>query len=219
MKTIAIVPIKLNSERVKGKNFRIINGIPLYRYLCDKLVDCNFDEIYIDSDSEEIKNYCQKMGYKYIERLKRLSDKNANGNDLLAYHTSIINADFYFQLFVTAPLLSIDSINDCIDILKNNNDIDSIFTSREHYSWYWFDGKPINYDPKILPRSQDAKPVISETTGLYGIKNNYNKEIKYRIGNKPYIYNVSDEESIDLDTNFDFLFLEYYVQQHLHSTK
>ena len=30
--------------------------------------------------------------------------------------------------------------------------------------------KPINYKPKILPRSQDAKPIIQETTGLYGIK-------------------------------------------------
>ena len=43
-------------------------------------------------------------------------------------------------------------------------------TSRRIFTWYWFDNKPINYNPTKLPRSQDAKPVIVETTALYGIK-------------------------------------------------
>ena len=59
MKTVAIVPIKLNSKRVKGK-LKIVLGKPLYQYLLDKIKRCNFDEIYIDSDSNEIKRYCLK---------------------------------------------------------------------------------------------------------------------------------------------------------------
>ena len=60
IKIVAIIPIKKNSKRVKGKNFKKINKKPLYTYLLDKLKLCNFDEIFIDSDSKEVENYCKK---------------------------------------------------------------------------------------------------------------------------------------------------------------
>ena len=41
-----------------------------------------------------------------LKRLKDLSKDSANGNDL--YHAKKIpNADLYFQIFVTSPLLKI----------------------------------------------------------------------------------------------------------------
>ena len=120
MKVICIVPIKKKSKRIKGKNFKVIAGKPLYSYLLDKLKLCNFDEVYIDSDSNEIKKYALKNNYRFINRLKKLSKDSANGNHLLNYHSSIIKADLYFQLFVTAPLLSIANINRCISKLKNS---------------------------------------------------------------------------------------------------
>ena len=63
MKTVAIVPIKKKSERVVGKNFRLVGGKPLYQHLLDKLNHSLFDEIYIDSDSEELWEYSQTKGY------------------------------------------------------------------------------------------------------------------------------------------------------------
>ena len=123
MKIVAIIPIKTNSVRVKNKNFRLINKIPLYRYLLDKLKKTNFDEIYVDSDSPEIKKYCKSMGYKFIQRKTYLAKNNANGNDLLNYHSKIVNADIYFQLFITAPLLKIETINKCIEIMKSKKPV------------------------------------------------------------------------------------------------
>ena len=73
MKVVAIIPIKKNSKRVKKKNFRIINGKKLYQYLLEKLRYCNFDEIYIDSDSSEIEKYSKKKGFKFIKRKSYLS--------------------------------------------------------------------------------------------------------------------------------------------------
>ena len=170
MKIVAIIPIKTNSVRIKNKNFKLINKIPLYRYLLDKLKESDFDEIYVDSDSAKIRNYCNKMGYKFILRKPYLAKNNANGNDLLNYHGKIISADVYFQLFVTAPLLKVDTINKCISIMKSKKNYDSILTSKSVYTWFWFKKKPVNYSPRILPRSQDAKPLVFETTGLYGIR-------------------------------------------------
>ena len=208
MKCIAFIPIKKNSTRVKKKNFKILGKKKLYQYFLDKIRKCNFDDVYVDSDSNEIKNYCKKVKIKFIERKKSLSKDTANGNDLLNYHNRLIKADLYFQLFVTAPLLSVKTINKCIKLLKNSKKHDSILTSHKIYSWFWFNDKPINYKPKILPRSQDAKPIIVETTGLYGIKYKALKELKCRIGKKPYFFNVDKKEALDLDTNDDFKILK-----------
>lgn len=219
MKVVAIVPIKAKSKRVKNKNFKLIKKKPLYTYLLNTLKKCNFNEIYVDSDSNEIKKYCRKNNFKFIKRLPYLAKDTANGNDLLNYHSKIIDSDYYFQLFITAPLLKKNTINNCIKILRNNKKYDSILTSKSIYSWFWFKKKPVNYSPKILPRSQDAKPLVFETTGLYGIRKNILLKRKSRIGKKPYFYEVADEEAIDLDNLKDFEYLEYYVKKSVLGTK
>ena len=96
-KIVAIIPIKSKSKRVKSKNFKKINGIKLYEYFLRKLNRCKFHEVYIDTDSKEIKKYSIKKGFKVIDRIPMLSRDNANGNDLLNYHQKLISADYYFQ--------------------------------------------------------------------------------------------------------------------------
>ena len=59
-KIVAIIPIKKYSKRVKGKNFLKFGNKKLYQIFLDKLTKTSFDEIYVDSDSIEIKNYCKK---------------------------------------------------------------------------------------------------------------------------------------------------------------
>ena len=197
MKIVAIIPIKNKSVRVPGKNFKKIGGKPLYKFTLEKLKKCNFDEVYVDTDSHEIKKYCQINKINIINRLNFLSKNSANGNDLLLYHSKIIQADIYFQIFVTSPLLKVSSINNCIKKLKNNiKKYDSILTIQKIYSWFWFNKKPVNYNPRVLPRSQDAKPIILETTGLYGITKNSLLKYKSRIGKKPFFYEVSENENI-----------------------
>ena len=216
MKIVAVVPIKKNSKRVKNKNFRKINGVPLFQITLDKLKKCNFDEIYVDSDSNIIKKYCYKKGINFIKRDPKLSKDSANGNHLLLHHAKIIDADIFFQIFVTSPLLKVKTINKCISIFQNKlkgKKNDSILTIQKIYSWFWFNKKPVNYNPKILPRSQDAKPVILETTGLYGITKNAVLKYKSRIGKKPYFHEVSDNENIDLDNEKDFKFLEFILNK------
>ena len=114
MKTIVIVPVKSISKRIKGKNFKIVGGKPLYTYLLDKLSYCNFDEVYVDSDSNEINQYCKKKNYTFIQRLPRLAKDSANGNHLINHHAEIVKADLYFQLFITSPFLSIQTINNLL---------------------------------------------------------------------------------------------------------
>jgi len=212
MKIVAIIPIKSKSTRVRRKNFtKIKKNKPLYKFFLEKVIKCNFDQIYVDTDSIEIINFCKKKKINFIKRKKYLAKDNANGNDLLNYHAKVIQSDLYFQLFITAPLLSVKTINECIYLLKTKKKLTQFFTCHKIFSWFWFKNKPVNYKPNVLPRSQDAKPIIMETTGLYGIRKKTLKKYKCRIGKKPYFFEVSKKESLDLDTKEDFKILKTYL--------
>lgn len=211
MKTACFIPIKENSERVPGKNFRVLNGKKLYEYIVEHVLEAAcFDDIYIDTNSNEIKEYACKKGISIIDRLKELALNSANGNDLLIHHQKLYcEYDYYFQLFATAPYMQAATIKRCTDILTSSQEYDSCFTALKNNSFYWLNGLPINYRPDILPRSQDIMPVIEETTGLYGISRKALEQYKCRIGRKPYIYYVSKFEAVDINTEEDLILAEF----------
>lgn len=204
METAAFIPVKERSTRVPNKNFRDFNGNPLYEHFFRKLHPKNpFDSVYVNTDSEEVKECADKYGYNIIDRPSYLSKDNANGNDLLLYDAEEINVDVYFQLFVTAPLLRPKTIYNSHEKLISNDDIDSVFTVEEHNSFFWQNNSPVNYDPTELPRTQDLDPIYEETTGLYGITRESLLERECRIGYDPSYIEVSSIEAIDIDTKSD----------------
>ena len=214
MKVAATIPIKSNSTRVKDKNFKLLGDIPLFQYIIDHCIQAEcFDSIYVDTDSEDIKAYCFQNEVKCIERKPELTLDTANGNDVFHYDIDHIDEyDFYFQLYATAPFLKPETIRACVDKLTHTTKYDSILTATEEYGWHWFQNQPVNYQPNILPRSQDAPPVIKETTGLYGISKRAYDRFRCRVGATPYFYILNDrKECIDLDTPEDFVTAERVV--------
>lgn len=211
MKTACFIPIKQNSERVPGKNLKVLNGKKLYEYIIQHTIEADvFDDIYIDTNSDEIAAYAEANGCKVITRKPELAMNTANGNDLLNYHAEIHpEYDYYFQLFATAPYLQPATISKCFYELVNSEVYDSTFTAIENHGFYWLNENPINYRPDVLPRSQDLVPVMEETTGLYGIKKESLLKYRCRIGRKPYICMVDKFEAVDINTETDFKMAEY----------
>lgn len=203
---VAFIPIKSVSKRIPGKNFKLFCGYPLYKYIITAAVNSKaFDNIYVDTDSGEIKEFAVRKGAQIIDRPEYMTADNVNGNDLLVYeYETVKNGDFLFQLFATAPLLKAETIKKCVDFLKNNKDYDSIFTATEEKGWFWFNDLPINYRPDILPRSQDAKHLLKESTGLYGITKEALLKYKCRIGARPKPFLIPPEEALDIDTEDEF---------------
>lgn len=208
--TIAFVPIKSVSKRVPGKNFKLFCGHSLYKYIITNAVDSEaFDAIYVDTDSDEIKEFAVKKGANIIDRPEYMTADSVNGNDLLVHDYEVIKkGEYLFQLFATAPLLKPETIRKCVEFLKNNQDYDSILTVTEVSGWFWFNDLPVNYRPDILPRSQDAKHLLKESTGLYGITKESLMKYKCRIGARPKLFLISPLEALDIDTEYDFNFAQ-----------
>ena len=207
------IPIKENSQRVKGKNLRKLGNKPLYRHILDRCSNI-FENVFVDTDSELIKAYCKNNNIGVIDRIPELLKDSANGNDLLEYWIKK-HPDFkyYFQIHVTSPFTSVSTIKNCVMNLTQTDKYDSIFTAYEDKTWYWFNGKPINYDPENFPRSQDAKGLIKETTCLYGIKKQQFLNKRARVGNNPFVYLVDYKESLDIDNEQDFEYCNFLINK------
>jgi CMP-N-acetylneuraminic acid synthetase len=213
MKIGCFIPIKQFSERVKGKNFRAICGMPLYQAIISKACGCGrFSKVVVDTDSEEVAVFAQSKGAVHLPRDPELLKNTANGNDLLVKHfLGDPSFDYYFQLFATAPLMKQTTIVKAVDDLVNSAVHDSVFTAISHHGFFWRAGMPISYRPDLLPRSQDLTTIDEETTGLYGISRTSLDKYRCRIGANPLVIAANKLEAVDLNTEEDFAYLEWLV--------
>jgi len=206
----AFIPIKTISRRIPGKNFRPFAGHPLFHYIMSAAVQAQcFDDIYVHTDSDEVRQYAAQLGIKDINAPQAMVGDYINGNMLMNYWAEVNkSADVLIQLFATAPLLTPESIKGAVQTLVKKPDYDSVFTATEELGWFWCQDLPVNFRPSILPRSQDSIKVTKETTGLYGMRRAAVETYRQRIGAKPYIYQVDEDEALDIDTEADWMHAE-----------
>lgn len=213
MKIGCFIPIKKYSERVRGKNFREIGGVPIYKAIIDKCIRAEvFSNVIVDTDSDEIAIYAKEVGAEHFARRADLAKNTANGNDLLVNQfIERPEYDYYFQVFATAPLMRVETIKKAVSVLLDSAEHDSIMTTIDHKGFFWRAGMPVSYRPDLLPRSQDLISINEETTGLYGISHDALDRLRCRIGAKPIFLPVSKLEAIDLNTDDDFAYADWLV--------
>lgn len=204
MKTIAFVPIKLNSERLPLKNIRpFTNGRPLIYYILHTLMHVKeINEIYVYCSSDEIVEYLPD-GIKFLKRDSYFDLSTTKFNDVLASFAKLVDADTYLLAHSTAPFISEKSIRAGIERV-NSGKYDSAFSVCEMQEFLWQDGKPFNYELTNIPRTQDLKKMYVETCGLYVYKKSLILDQNRRIGDKPYLIPVSKIEACDINTEEDF---------------
>lgn len=204
MKTVAIVPIKMNNVRTPGKNTKeLSDGTPLISLIQKSLLASQLvDEVYVYCSNEEICNYLLP-GVKYLKRDVKYDTAEADVIDMMRVFSEKVPADIYVQAHATTPFLSSDSIDNALKAMVSSN-YDSALAVRKLQDFLWKDKQPVNYDLNKIPRTQDMEPYFIETTGLYIYKRNVIQDYRRRIGNNPYLQEVSEVEALDIDTPIDF---------------
>lgn len=204
MKIVAFVPMKLNSERVKNKNIKEFdNGKPLCSYILNTLKKVkNIDEIYVYCSDEKIKKYIPK-GVKYLKRSEELDGQKVKINEVLKAFANDVDADYYLLTHATAPFISKETIEKGVEVIKEGK-YDSVLSVSKIQEFLWKDGKPFNYSLDSIPRTQDLDPLYAETCGLYIYSKDLILKQNRRIGDNPYLLEVSKIEALDIDTEDDF---------------
>lgn len=207
MKTIGMMPIKLHNERLPGKNIKMLGGKPLLQYELDNLLATGLlDEIYVYCSSEDVIPFLPQ-GVTFLKRPEYLDLPTSNFTQFFDAFMREQDADIYILAHATAPFITVDTMRECIEAVQNGA-YDSAFCAQSIQTFLWQGGKPLNFNPVNLPRTQDLQPVYQETSGVYVFTKEVFQKHRRRIGNKPYIKCVSFKEAIDIDNPDDFRLAE-----------
>ena len=215
MKTVAFVPIRLNSQRVEGKNLRLLGGRPLMTYLLDSLIKAeNIDEVYVYCSNPSIVEYLPE-GVKFLQRDERLDSNTTLGREIYDAFTQEVEADIYVLAHATSPFIRPATITDAVNKVQSG-EYDSAFSAEKIQTFAWWQGEPLNYTFERVPRTQDLEPVYVETSAFFIFRKEVWCAKHKRIGDRPYISVTDRIESVDIDNGDDFLLAEAIVAANLH---
>lgn len=204
MKTVAFLPVKRTSLRVKDKNTRVFNGEPFFVFTLRKLLKCEFiDAVYVDSEDDEILATAKRVGALTLKRDHSLADNSTDGNVLFYNEVRQIEADFYIQHLCTSPFIKEQTIRKAVELLQNDTKFDSVVLARSEKQYQWEKGHPL-YDINNIPNSVDLNDTITEAMGLYVVRSDAAKKTKRRIGESPKLIYGEPIELIDVNVEDDF---------------
>ena len=204
MKTVAVVPMKLNNRRLPQKNTKpFTNGNPLCYYILSTLLSIKgIDDVYVYCSNPDIQEFIPQ-GVKYIQRSDALDQDTTSMTEVLTCFTNEVSADIYVMTHTTAPFISKESIERGLDAVISG-EYDSSFAAKKLQDFLWKDGIPFNYNLDNIPRTQDLPTLFEETSGFYIYRREVMADLHRRIGKKPYIVEVGEIEAVDIDEPEDF---------------
>ncbi len=218
-KVTALLPMKAHSARVTSKNFRMIAGKPLFRWILDTLMMSDvIDHVIINTDARNILSENGLNDGDYDGRVT-IRDRKAeicgdfvSMNLVLEDDIKAVKSDIYFMTHTTNPLLSSHTINSMVAAFNNGLETganDSLFGVNQHQTrFYTPQGEAINHDPNELIRTQDLPPYFEENScGYLFTLDSFSKK-NTRIGTKPLLYQTPALESVDIDEAADWFMAE-----------
>jgi len=216
-KIVALVPMRHHSQRVPGKNYRPLGGKPLFHHIISTLLGVpEIAEILVDTDSPEViaglKNNFPVV--RVIERPDHLRSDDIAMNEILAYDTAQVQADFYLQTHSTNPLLKAETISTAINsFISNYPSYDSLFSVTRLQTRLWDQlGRAINHNPAILLQTQDLPPVYEENSCIYIFERESLVSHRNRLGERPLMFEIDVAEAWDIDEELDFAIVEHLTK-------
>ena len=217
-KLVAFVPMRHHSQRVPGKNYRLLAGKPLFHHIVETLLAVpEIAEIHVDTDSEPIMEGLRQHFPRVtvLSRPEHLRADDVPMNDILIHDTSKAQADFYLQTHSTNPLLKPQTVSRAIQSLVTDYPkYDSLFSvTRLQTRLYDQHGHAINHDPAVLIQTQDLPPVYEENSCLYIFTRETLIKRHHRIGEKPLMFEIDMEEAWDIDEELDFAITDFLLRR------
>ena len=215
-KIVALVPMRHHSQRVPGKNYRLLAGKPLFYYIIETLLACpEISQVVVDTDSHQVMDGL-KADFPTVHRLERPEHLRADDismNEILAYDTSQAQADYYLQSHSTNPLLQSRTVSASIQkFLAIYPTYDSLFTVTRLQSRLWDElGRAINHNPAVLLQTQDLPPVYEENSCIYIFSRATLVERHNRLGYRPYMFEIPAAEAWDIDDELDFRMTDFLM--------
>jgi len=218
------------SKGVKNKNIKLLHGKPLIAYTIAQARESGlFEHIVISTDSDEIATVAMRYGAEvFFKRNVEMASDNAGKLDVIrdAFERSEEyygeQFDYLIDLDATAPLRNISDITESFAQFLND-DNDNLITAMPSRRSPYFNLVEVDVSGKValskklnsgIVRRQDAPKSYDMNASIYIWKRNIILNENTLFLEKTGLYVMPEERSIDIDTELDFEFVEFFMRKH-----
>lgn len=219
---LAIIPARGGSKGIKRKNLREVNGKTLLAHTIETALNASLiDRVIVTSEDEEIINAAKSARAEVpFIRPKHLAEDDTPGiTPILHAIDQLPLHDYTIVLQVTSPLRTVEDINDSLNFCIRNKAPACVSVSEPLSNPYLSFKMDNNHHLKhlfleeILPRRQDYSPYFQLNGAIYIAKTDWLKKNKNFLSTETIGYVMPKERALDVDTEFDLQWLEFYLNQ------
>lgn len=204
-KIVAFVPAKGSSERIQNKNLTILDGEYLFKRKLRQLLACPLiDEVYLDTDSDDIAALAADLPVQRLVRPSDLASNKTDGHELFAWECSNVKADIYIQSLCTAPFIDASTVARALEELLKNPEQDSLIAVSKEKQYLWKDHQPSYLIDGRIPNSVDLPVSIIEAMSLYIVRSP-KESPKSRFRPRPILFEITPQEAVDINWPQDLL--------------
>lgn len=212
---VAVVPVKLKSERVKSKNVRKFANSNLLEIKLNQLKKTKcFEKIIISSESDKILEIARKYKLGTHKRNSYFSTSKVPMSEVYKNIASEISGDFIAWVNITNPLISHQIYEIAVKKWRKLSfKYDCLLSAVENKQNYFFKNKAINFKRTPWPRSQDLEPLISLSFAINILKRKDMIKWGSCVGKKPYFFLTDPLLATDIDDQATFKLAEILYKQ------
>ena len=229
MDYVAVIHARGGSVRVPKKNIRFLGEVPLIAWSIKAAKKSICSRIIVSTDSYEIAKIARDYGAEVpFMRPKEISSDVPSElvtQHAIRFHENEVGKYIKIAITIqpTTPFLTSNDINEGINIMKRNEEIDSVFTAGpivQRPEWMFsVDSKSDKAfklsSQKIIGNqgvSQNLPELWHPNGGAYITSRETLFNQNALIGDKPGIHKMDLFSSVDIDEEIDFLIAEKIIQ-------
>jgi CMP-N-acetylneuraminic acid synthetase len=223
-KVTAIITARGGSKGIPRKNVREVCGKPLIAYSIEAALNCSIiDDCYVTTDDREIKDTATLWGAQVIDRPAELASDTALSSDAVAHALQFLQErrrfpDYFVLLQPTSPLRTANHLEECLNgFLQSGMKCAVSITEAEHHPWKMLLAMPQGIQPlqdhhslesprQLLPKAYRINGAIYSMSSEIFLKN------KSFYIEPAFTYMMSQEDSLDIDSEIDLKILEMILR-------
>ena len=232
--TLCVISARGGSRGLPGKNIRLLLGKPLIVWSIEQaLATPEIDRVVVSTDSEEIAKVAREAGAKTPFMRPALIATSESGKfDVFKHALEACEVhygeeyEFFLDLDCTNPLRDISDISACIAKFRDRRQhgVDGVFTVCPARKNPYFNQLEANAAgalkiskelPAVIVRRQDAPDVYEHVASIYVLAPSYIRKVAYLLDGHTEGYDIGSEKSLDVDSDFDFVLVEYLMKRKL----
>ena len=226
---LAIIPARGGSKGIQRKNIKSLAGKPLIAWTIEEAKKSKYiDRLILSSEDQEIMKVAKELGCEvpFIRPMELAQDDTPGVETVVhAINTLKEKYDYVCLLQPTSPLRGNEDLDDCIQKFVHTNSFSCASITKTSISPYWMyklGGKnrlmPLFPSLHETSNRQDLPETYLLNGAIYVVDSKWFLKNKSFINNSTMPYLMELCNSIDIDSELDFITCEILLKQRLNKS-